>query len=468
MHRQPIHRALRWYLPGDAAALLLGFVCAWMLATAINGVVYGRPVMSPLSEYGTLRLAEFILLAGGVLVWLQHTGHQRMRMPFWLETKKIVSALAIAMMADGFLQFAAKQDFSRLWLMSGWAIAAALMIGLRVLVRSRLRKNGLFNVRTLLVGNGDTAARTLAAIRSEPSLGYEIVSQIKDLPSAFLQAGKSWQELCALHGADHIIVALDGTDLNNAEQPLAQLVRESVPFSVSPPLRHLPVLGMTPQYFFNHDVMLMTRSSGLEQPLHCFIKRALDILVSCAALIALSPMMLTLAALVKRDGGPAFFGHSRVGRGGRPFPCLKFRSMVMNGEEALARHLAENPEARAEWHATRKLKDDPRITSLGDFLRRSSLDELPQLINVLKGEMSLVGPRPIMPGQETFYGDDFMYYGSVRPGITGPWQVSGRNKLPFKERVALESWYARNWNLWMDIVIILKTVPTLLKKDQAF
>src|SRR6202012_5716487 len=128
----------------------------------------------------------------------------------------------------------------------------------------------------------------------------------------------------------------------------------------------------------------------------------------------------------------------------------------------------QSPEAAKEWEQFQKLKNDVRITSFGHFIRRTSIDELPQLLNVIKGEMSLVGPRPIMQGQEEFYAEDFSYYESVRPGITGPWQVSGRNHLTFKERVTLEAWYARNWNLWLDIVIMLKTVPTVLKKEQAF
>ena len=136
-------------------------------------------------------------------------------------------------------------------------------------------------------------------------------------------------------------------------------------------------------------------------------------------------------------------------------------------EAVLKQYLERNPESAAEWREFQKLRNDVRITKFGDFIRRTSIDELPQLINVLKGEMSLVGPRPIMQGQEEFYADDFNFYAAVRPGITGPWQVSGRNKLAFKERVALESWYARNWSLWMDIVIILKTVPTLLQKGSG-
>ena len=142
--------------------------------------------------------------------------------------------------------------------------------------------------------------------------------------------------------------------------------------------------------------------------------------------------------------------------------------MRVDAEAFLEKYLNEHPEAATEWKKYQKLKKDVRITKVGNIIRRTSIDELPQLLNVIKGDMSLVGPRPIMPGQEEYYGDDFVYYESVRPGITGPWQVSGRNRLTFSERVMLESCYARNWSLWMDIVILLKTIPALLLQEQAF
>jgi undecaprenyl-phosphate galactose phosphotransferase len=171
---------------------------------------------------------------------------------------------------------------------------------------------------------------------------------------------------------------------------------------------------------------------------------------------------------VRRDGGPALFKQARIGKNGKLFNCYKFRSMRIDADKILNQYLVQSPEAAEEWRRFQKLKHDVRVTSFGEFIRKTSIDELPQLINVFKGDMSLVGPRPCMPGQEIFYADDFSFYTSVRPGITGPWQVSGRSKLTFKERVGLEAWYARNWSLWMDIVILLKTIPTVLNKEQAF
>ena len=162
------------------------------------------------------------------------------------------------------------------------------------------------------------------------------------------------------------------------------------------------------------------------------------------------------------------FAHPRIGRNGRPFNCLKFRSMVVNAKEVLVELLASNEDARREWNRDFKLRNDPRITPLGHFLRKSNLDELPQLFNVLKGDMSLVGPRPIVHEEVDRYGDKFAYYKATRPGMTGLWQTSGRNDLSYAERVDLDVRYVRNWSLWQDIVALLRTFPLFVKRNGVY
>lgn len=171
---------------------------------------------------------------------------------------------------------------------------------------------------------------------------------------------------------------------------------------------------------------------------------------------------------VKKDHGPAIYGHERIGNGGRPFKCLKFRSMVVNSKEVLEQLLNTDPAARKEWDATFKLKDDPRITDIGKFLRKTSLDELPQLFNVLKGEMSLVGPRPIITAELERYSDEVDYYLLSKPGMTGLWQVSGRSDVDYETRVYLDAWYVKNWSMWNDIAILFKTISVVLRKDGAY
>ena len=185
-------------------------------------------------------------------------------------------------------------------------------------------------------------------------------------------------------------------------------------------------------------------------------------------LLMLSPLMLVVTFLIwRRDGAPVLFGHYRVGRDGKLFRCLKFRSMLRNSEQVLAELLANDAQARAEWERDQKLTNDPRITPVGHFLRKSSLDELPQLFNVLRGEMSLVGPRPITVGELTRYGMVRWHYLSVRPGITGLWQVSGRNNTTYDERVALDRRYVEQRTFWLDLGILLKTLRVVAVREGA-
>ncbi|MFL9907820.1 sugar transferase [Paraburkholderia sp. RL17-337-BIB-A] len=199
-----------------------------------------------------------------------------------------------------------------------------------------------------------------------------------------------------------------------------------------------------------------------------FTKRALDIVGASALLLVLIPIFLVIGCVVLSDGGPAFFGHRRVGKGGRPFRCLKFRSMVPKADLVLAELLATDAKAREEWNCDFKLKNDVRITPVGRFLRKTSLDELPQLWNVLRGDMSLVGPRPIITEELERYGVDAHYYLAVRPGLTGLWQVSGRNDVDYATRVALDVTYVKERSTLRDISILLRTFKVVLDGCGAY
>jgi exopolysaccharide production protein ExoY len=186
-------------------------------------------------------------------------------------------------------------------------------------------------------------------------------------------------------------------------------------------------------------------------------KRLLDIFGACVALILCAPVMLLIFLGLAIIGNP-IFAQYRVGRGGKLFPCYKFRTMVNGAEQVLTDYLRNNPVAKEEWLRTYKLTNDPRITPLGRFLRKSSLDELPQLFNVLRGDMSLVGPRPIVPAEVPRYRSRIRAYHGLRPGITGLWQVSGRNLVSYRRRVALDSVYARECSIPLDVLILVKTI----------
>lgn len=197
-------------------------------------------------------------------------------------------------------------------------------------------------------------------------------------------------------------------------------------------------------------------------------KRALDVVVATLGLIFVAPLLLVVGFLVwRQDRQSAIFSHKRYGQDGRVFKCYKLRSMVADADERLQHLLATDPEARREWDLTQKLVNDPRITPLGRFIRMTSIDELPQLFNVLKGDMSLVGPRPISMSERGRYGENFADYCSVRPGITGLWQISGRSNVSYPERVRLDTTYAHSRSFWGDIAIMFKTIPAVLKSDGA-
>ncbi len=191
-------------------------------------------------------------------------------------------------------------------------------------------------------------------------------------------------------------------------------------------------------------------------------------LLSLLLLICTSWLFLILALLIRRDGGPAFYAQIRIGKNNKPFRCYKFRTMVTNASDILQDHLTQDKSAQQEFENTYKLKDDPRITKLGKILRKYSLDELPQLYNVIRGEMSLIGPRPIVREERKYYGDAIKEYASVKPGITGLWQVSGRNDTSYEERVELDRRYVRNWSLCNDIVILIRTIFVVASARGAY
>lgn len=199
------------------------------------------------------------------------------------------------------------------------------------------------------------------------------------------------------------------------------------------------------------------------------LKRLFDLAVAASALLFLAPALLTIALLIKlsEPSGSVIYRHTRVGRQGARFGCLKFRTMAVDAEARLERILATDPDAAAEWREGQKLRDDPRITKIGAVLRKTSLDELPQLFNVLMGEMSIVGPRPITRAELNRYGRDRRYYLLVRPGITGLWQVSGRSSAGYEKRIRMDRAYLEDWSWLSEFWILLMTLPAVLKTDDA-
>jgi Undecaprenyl-phosphate galactose phosphotransferase WbaP len=265
------------------------------------------------------------------------------------------------------------------------------------------------------------------------------------------------------------VIALEHAQSEQREQWLRTLTKwGATDISVIPAMRGVPLYGTDMFHFFSHEVALLRVRNNLRRWPARLTKRLFDFLIAAILLVLLSPLMALIALTLKLEGGSVLFAHQRIGKNGRKFNCYKFRSMVPNAEEQLQKLLQQNVHLRDEWNKEHKLKDDPRISRMGDFLRRTSLDELPQLLNVLKSEMSLVGPRPIVKEELIKYGLEKSYYLMVRPGMTGLWQVSGRNDVDYETRVYLDAWYVKNWSLWYDLAILFKTIKVVFSRHGAY
>jgi len=337
---------------------------------------------------------------------------------------------------------------------------------------------GLWRKRILILGHTDMAELAMRGLTCDPFLGYEIAGLLDDDPTKLgdcvgSNKGVPVEVLGTLAETRTIMQQTSCRDLLIAmpgllEHKLLALVHELQPHCdsiyVVPQLWGLPMMNLQVDGFLRERVMMLKLSNNLAKPWNGWFKRGFDLILAAAIAIVALPVCLVLGLLVKLDSeGPALFVQERLGyRGGR-FRCIKFRTMNIDGEETLAQYLECNPHAADEWRKYAKLrKHDPRLTHLGRFLRRWSLDEFPQLINVLKGEMSLVGPRPYLPQERERIGDDLQTILSARPGMTGFWQVSGRNHLTIADRVQLEAWYVRNWTFWLDCIVLAKTFRTVL------
>ncbi len=347
----------------------------------------------------------------------------------------------------------------------------------RMLTKRTLDFFGLWRRDTWIIGSGPNAQEAYRAISSERNLGLVIVGfisgdedfeddkYIDNLP--VLKKSTSW--LTNIDKKTQFIVAVESHQGDLRNKWLRTFMINGYRYvSVIPTLRGMPLDSTDMSFIFSHEVMIFRVQQNLAKWSSRILKRAFDIFGALAIIIVLSPLLLYISRKVKKDGGPAIYGHERIGKGGVPFKCLKFRSMVINSKEVLTALLESDPESKKEWDETFKLKNDPRITKIGGVLRRTSLDELPQLFNVLKGEMSLVGPRPIITAELERYNEEVEYYLLSKPGMTGLWQVSGRSDVDYETRVYLDAWYVKNWSMWNDIAILFKTISVVLRKDGAY
>ncbi|MGX2951396.1 undecaprenyl-phosphate galactose phosphotransferase WbaP [Ursidibacter sp. B-7004-1] len=413
----------------------------------------------------------------GVAWYWMRLRHYTYRKPFWFELKEVLRTLVILAVIELAIVAFSKLYFSRyLWGLT-WGIALIFVPLGRICVKKILIKSGLYLRNTIIIGSGQNAIDAYYALTSESYLGLKIKyfiasndnSRLKELHIPILTENRQSLWKSVTKKSDQFIIALEEDENELRDSWLRYFSTHKYrSVSVIPTLRGLPLYSTDMSFIFSYEVMLLRVNNNLAKRSSRFMKRTMDILGSLIIITLLSPVLLYLYFSVKKDGGNAIYGHPRIGRNGKTFKCLKFRSMVINSKEVLEELLAKDPGARAEWEKDFKLKNDPRITKIGAFIRKTSLDELPQLFNVLKGEMSLVGPRPIVKEELERYQDDVDYYLMAKPGMTGLWQVSGRNDVDYDTRVYFDSWYVKNWSLWNDIAILFKTVNVVLNRDGAY
>ena len=461
-------------LLGDAIA----FAIAFAIATLIN--VAADPSQNVSVWFSTQDMQRYLAWSGlvflGLMLFLMRFQHYSDRRPFWDELGDILRLMGSLALLDMTLVASTRWNSSRLWWLLVWILAVGMVVWGRVITRWMLKQMGLWIRPTIIIGHGENALEAAIALESEPRMGFEVAGYVNvDEPSPRLQhKGQTIQtfhqlEVLADQPGIQWVIALEHSQSEQREHWLRTLTQwGATDISVIPAMRGVPLYGTDMSHFFSHEVALLRVRNNLRRWPARLTKRLFDTLVAALLLVLLSPLMLVIALLLKLEGGSVLFAHQRIGKNGRKFDCYKFRSMVPNAERQLQNLLQHNAQLKAQWDKEHKLKDDPRISRMGDFLRRTSLDELPQLFNVLKSEMSLVGPRPIVQDELQKYGLEKSYYLMVRPGMTGLWQVSGRNDVDYETRVYLDAWYVKNWSLWYDLAILVKTIKVVFGRNGAY
>jgi Undecaprenyl-phosphate galactose phosphotransferase WbaP len=427
-------------------------------------------------------ISVFLILAVAFVVVRYLTGDYGRRQLFWDGTKLTTIALLVTAVPDVGMLFLARGHFDIAHVLMSWLFLIFAVPVMRQGARLLLSLLGLWQIPTVMIGAGPRTAEIHDALKHSLSLGFDVRWLVLENPEA--GPPPSMASLRAVHSDDstrtaHVMrnagckqALVSAEDVQSAHfaEVTQRLLEVNIPVAIIPAFTRLPLAGVTTSYFFGRDILMLQVRSNVQRLLWRIVKRSFDIVGSLALLVLFSPLFLILAVTIKRASpGPVSYSQTRIGRQGVPFKCIKLRTMVSNADEVLRRWSQENPQLYEEYLKTFKLKDDPRITPVGKWLRRTSLDELPQLWNVLRGDMSLVGPRPVVARElEEYYGPAAQLYMRTRPGITGLWQVSGRSDTSYERRVILDEWYILNWSFWYDIVILVQTAWIVVTGKGAF
>lgn len=450
-------------LMSDACSMLLAYSIAFWLRVIMVG------------DFTFLQLWNVIpIMVFFLVMYAWHGLYPGIGLSPVSEMKQLFSATNIVFLILIATTFWVKtpMNFSRFMLAMTWLLVLILVQAARWLVRIIGRKLGFWGEPVAVVGNGPQVKQIVKFLNERLRLGMLPVLVVdgnipyeksalasinhSNISTVILVTSEMSEELQTSFVNDQRY----GYHRRRGEKSINRLILIS-------DIDCVGSLGITP-YDLDGMLGLEVRQNLLDKWPN-FLKRLIDLTLTAIFGILSAPFLLVIMALICLDSpGGAFYKQDRVGRNGRLFKMWKFRTMQANADQVLAKCLADDPQLKSEWDETQKLKNDPRITRVGKFLRKFSLDEIPQLINVCKGEMSLVGPRPYFPNQQKIYGNGVKLYQRVRPGMTGMWQVRGRNTTSFSERARLDEYYVRNWSVWLDIYIILRTILVVASNEGAY
>ena len=465
--------------------LILIDLCAFYIALFIAWFARGTlfPLFlshMPFFHFSYLHFVSFWWMPGIFLFFLFFEGLYDNNLPFWDETRHIVKSISLASITLMAIVTLGKMSdvVSRIVLVSVWIVSMFLFPVFRLWGKKLLYKLGIWKEKVLILGAGNTGRLVLQGLQRETHMGYEVVGFLDDdeKKTGTTIMGKrvfgrinDYQKFTLEMNIKTAIICMPSVVSERLSNITAKVQNTLTNTMVIPDLKGIALLNTDLVHLFHEELFLMNIKNNLKSLSNRIMKTLFDYTVSILFLPLLLPALWIIGILIRMESkGPAMYAHERIGKNGRIFKCYKFRTMQRDAEEKLKELLEASEEIRNEWKSSWKLKDDPRITRIGRFLRKTSLDELPQILNVLKGEMSIVGPRPYLPRERDSIQDNIQVICSAKPGITGLWQVSGRSDTGYRHRVKLDAWYVMNWSLWFDIAILFKTIRVVLRGQGAY
>jgi undecaprenyl-phosphate galactose phosphotransferase len=461
----------------DLAAFYSSLFISWIVrAEVIESFIPNLPIFI----FSYIHFVSFWWIPVVFIFFISYEGLYTSSHPFWDEIWHLVKSLSLASITVLAIVSLGKmsEKVSRLVLLSMWFSSLFIFPVYRLWGKKFLHKIGVWKERVLILGAGTAGKLVMEGLQREKHMGFDILGFLDDddqKKGTFINGKKvfgsikHYPKFVRELGIRTIMIAMPSLPPERLSTLTADIQNHIPNTMIIPDLRGIALLNTDLLHLFREEIFLMNIRNNLKSLTNRFLKMLFDFTVSIVLLPLVLPLIGILGLIIRLETpGSVIYAHERIGRNGKGFKCYKFRTMHRDAEEKLREILDKNDAVRSEWENTWKLRDDPRITRVGRFLRKTSLDELPQIFNVLKGEMSLVGPRPYLPRERDEIEENVKVICSARPGITGLWQVSGRSDTGYKYRVKLDAWYIMNWSLWLDIAIIFKTIRVVVKMEGAY